>query len=345
MSDVDLRSDTVTRPTPAMREAMARAAVGDDVYGEDPTVNALQETVAGLLGKEAALFVPSGTMANQVALRSHTEPGDEVILEAGAHIYLYEAGGYAALSGVSARCVSGVRGLLDAEAVRAAIRPPGGASHFPRTRLVCLENTANRGGGSVYPPPVIAAIAAVAREEGLQLHLDGARIFNAAVAQGVDLASIAAPFDSVACCLSKGLGCPAGSLIAGGRSFIARAHRFRKMFGGGMRQAGVLAAAGLYALEHHVDRLAEDDRRAAALARGLGVVPGLRVDLEAVETNMVYIDVGPSGRPAADWLTALAAEGVLLSGVTPTLLRAVTHLDVNDASIERAIAAFQSVAN
>lgn len=343
MNTIDLRSDTITRPTPAMRQAMATAPVGDDVFGDDPSVNALQERAAKLLGKEAALFVPSGTMANQVAIRAHTEPGDEIIVESNSHIVLYEGGGFAALSGVSARCVEAKNGLLSAEQVRAAVRPPGGLSHFPVSKLVCLENTANRGGGTVYPPAQVEEIALVAREEGLALHLDGARFFNAAVALGRSPAELAAPFDSIAFCLSKGLGCPVGSLIVGSRAFVDRCHRFRKMFGGGMRQAGILAAAGLHALENHVERLADDHRRARMLAEAVASLPGLSVDLERVVTNMVYIEVS-GGVPASDWVDALAKEGVVLTALGPSLLRAVTHLDVNDEGLARAIAGFRTVA-
>ena len=341
---VDLRSDTVTRPSSGMRRAMAEAEVGDDVFGDDPTVNRLQEEAARLLGKEAALLVPTGTMANLICVRAHTEHGDEIILEAGSHIFAYEAAGFAAISGVSAQCVPARRGILTAESVAAAIRPTGGLSHFPVSKLVCIENTSNRGGGSVYPLQTIAEIAAVARERGLRLHLDGARIWNAAVALGAPVARIAAAFDSVSCCLSKGLGCPAGSLIAGSRAFIQRAHRLRKMLGGGMRQAGYLAAAGLFALEHHFDRLHQDHRRARELATAVAQLPGFAVDLEGVATNMVYVDVTAAGRTGADVATALAAAGVRVVAVAPMRLRAVLHLDVDDDGLARAIAAFRSVA-
>ena len=344
MALVDLRSDTVTRPVPAMWEAMRAAPLGDDVFGDDPTVAALERRSAELLGKEAALFVPSGTMANQVAIRTWTEPGDEIIVEAGSHIFQYEGGAYAALSGVAIQCVEGVRGLMSAQQVAARIRPPGGLSHFPNSKLVCVENSANRGGGSCYPPARLRAIAEVAREHDLLLHLDGARLFNAAVATGCSAAELSAPFDSISFCLSKGLGCPVGSLVVGSRAFVERGHRFRKMFGGGMRQAGVLAAAGLYALEHHVARLADDHRRAARLARELAAIQGLRVDLESVETNMVYVDVADTGLDAATVLERLAEREVAPVLIGPTTLRAVTHLQIDDADIDRAIAAFAEVA-
>lgn len=344
MNAIDLRSDTVTRPSPAMRDVMAGAAVGDDVFGDDPTVQRLQEVSAERLGKEAALFVPSGTMANQIALRTHTEPGDEVVLEATSHIFLYEAGGYAALSGISAWCVPGDRGLLTAEQVGGAIRPEGGLSHFPNTSLVCLENSANRGGGTVYSVDRLREIEEVVRAHDLSFHLDGARVFNAAVAQGVDVASLAAPFDSISFCLSKGLGCPVGSLLVGDRAFIDRAHRFRKMLGGGMRQAGILAAAGLHALDNHVERLADDHLRARRIAEVLAALPGVEVDLPSVETNMVYIDVAATGIPASGFVDALAERDIHLTAVSPTVLRAVTHLDVDDAGIDRALSAFSGAA-
>ncbi len=333
MTIVDLRSDTVTRPTPGMLRAMSEAPVGDDVFGDDPSVNRLQDRSAELLGKEAALFVPSGTMANQVAIRAHTEPGDEIIVESGAHIFLYEGGGFAALSGVSARCVDGARGILDPGDVAAAIRPPGGLSHFPNTKLIALEDTANRGGGTVYPRDVVAGIRAVADEHGLALHLDGARMFNAAVAAGLSAEEVARPFDTISFCLSKGLGCPVGSLLVGSRAFVDRAHRFRKMFGGGMRQAGFLAAAGLYALDHHVDRLAEDHARARRLADAL-VASGRFTPSAPVETNMAYVD---TAGPAQDVVERAAEQGVLTHATGPNTIRVVAHLDVDDAGIDRAI--------
>ena len=343
MRSIDLRSDTVTRPTQAMRHAMATAVVGDDVFGDDPTVNRLQDVAARLLGKDAALFVPSGTMANQVAIRTHTEPGDEIVVEAGSHIFLYEGGAPAAISGVSVRTVAAERGLLSAEQVAAAVRPPGGLSHFPFTKLVCLENTANRGGGSVYRPDRVADIAAVAREQGLRLHLDGARMFNACTALGCPPEDVARPFDSVSFCLSKGLGCPVGSLLVGSSAFVERAHRFRKMLGGGMRQAGILAAAGLYALEHHVERLADDHARARRLAEAMAGIEGCAVDLAAVESNMVYVDVSGTGQGAGEVVLGLEARGVLSHAPDARTLRCVTHLEIDDAAVEDTLAAFAEV--
>ena len=265
---IDLRSDTITQPTPAMREAMARAEVGDDVFGDDPTVTRLEARTAEILGKEAAVFTPSGTMANQLALRAHTEPGDEILVDGNAHIYYYETGAPAALAGVMCRCLPGVRGLFTVADVEAALRPAD--QHFAPTKLVCLENTHNRGGGSVWPMERIREIADVSRARGLRLHLDGARLWNAAVATGIPERDYAAHFDSVSVCFSKGLGAPIGSALCGTREFIQRARRFRKMYGGGMRQAGIIAAGALHALEHHRARLAEDHANARALAEEIG---------------------------------------------------------------------------
>ncbi|MDZ7337074.1 MAG: low-specificity L-threonine aldolase [candidate division KSB1 bacterium] len=336
---VDLRSDTVTKPTPGMREAMANAEVGDDVFGEDPTVNRLQEEVAELLGKEAALFVPSGTMSNQIAMKCHTLPGDEVILERDSHSFHYEGGGPAMLSGVQLHPLPGVRGVITAEQVAAAVRPAD--HHYPRTRLVCIENTHNRAGGTIFPLQTIREIRQVADRFGLRMHLDGARLWNAAVATGISEREYAAHFDSVSVCLSKGLGAPVGSLLAGSREFIDLAHRYRKIFGGGMRQVGILAAAGLYALAHHRQRVAEDHRRARRLAEALAEIPGLGVDLASVQTNMVFVDVGQTGMEAPQVVAAVRAQGVLCLALGPSVIRLVTHLDVDDAGVERAIGAFR----
>jgi threonine aldolase len=336
---LDLRSDTVTRPGPAMREAMARAQVGDDVYGEDPSVNQLQELAAELLGKPAALFVPTGTMANQIALLCHCQRGDEVLTGAGNHCMSYESGAASAWAGVGFTVV-GEDGLFDAEQVRAAVKPV--EVHFPRTRAVALENTHNRAGGRVFPQSDVRAIAEIARANGLAVHIDGARIWNAAVATGLAPAELAAPADTVSACFSKGLGAPAGSVLAASHELIARAHRFRKMLGGGMRQAGVLAAAALYALQHNRARLAQDHAHARLLASGLARLPGIVCDEARVETNIVNFDLQ---RGDARGFAALAAErGVKLNATGPRRLRAVTHLDLSERDVREALAQLEQVA-
>ena len=338
---IDLRSDTVTRPTPAMRNAMAEAEVGDDVFGEDPTVNALQEKVAHLLGKEASLFVPSGTMANQLSIKSHTQPGDEVIIELSSHPYNFEGGAGAALSGIQFQCLKGVRGILDASQIEEAIRPDD--HHFPVTRLVCLENTHNRGGGSIYPLEKISEIYRLAKSKGLLLHLDGARLWNASVATGIKSEEYAQWADSVSVCLSKGLGAPIGSLVAGSKSFIDRVHRFRKMFGGGMRQAGIIAAAGIYALDHHIERLKDDHQNARRLAVGLKEFKGVSIDPKHVETNIVIFDVSNTGMTGAQVSEAMKKEGVLIHAFSRTQIRLVTHLDITSEDIETALKAFEKI--
>lgn len=336
---IDLRSDTITQPTPAMREAMARAEVGDDVFGDDPTVRELEAETAAMLGKEAALFVPSGTMANQLAIRGQTEPGDEILVEANAHLYYYEGGGPAALSGVMCRCLNGQRGVFSAAEVEAALRPVD--VHFPRTRLVCVENTHNRGGGKIWPLPQVQEVATTARKQGLLLHLDGARLWNASVAAGVSEREYAAPFDTVSVCFSKGLGAPVGSALAGSRSFIERARRFRKMFGGGMRQVGIIAAGALFALRNHRKRLAEDHAHARMLADGLAALPGLEVDPVEVETNMVRFRVRHTSAPK--FVERLRARGVWVLATDQQTIRAVTSLMVSAADIQKAIAIASSV--
>ena len=330
---VDLRSDTITKPTPAMRRAMADAEVGDDVFRDDPTVIALEARTADILGKEAALFVPSGTMANQLAIRTHTQAGDEVMLEANAHMYWYEAGASAALSGVICRLLPGVRGVLSAEDVPAAIRP-GNVHHAP-AGLLAVENTHNRGGGTVWTLEQVSSVCAAAREAGLRTHLDGARLWNASVATGVPEAAYAGQFDSVSVCFSKGLGAPVGSALAGPAAFVERARRFRKQFGGGMRQAGIIAAGALYAIENHRERLAEDHANARLLAEGLRDVPGLQVQEGEVATNMVYFTAG--AMPAADFAQALQKEGVFLLVTSPTSIRAVTSLAVDAEDVRRVV--------
>ena len=332
---VDLRSDTVTRPTQAMLAAMLAAEVGDDVLGDDPSVQALEARAAALTGKEAALFTPSGTMANQIAIRCWTQPGEEVLMEAGGHPFHYEAGAAAVISSVQIRLLPGERGLMPVEAVAGAVRPDD--VHCPPTSLVILENTSNRGGGTVYPLAQLHAHGVQARELGLRLHMDGARVFNAAVALGVPLAEVVAPVDSVCFCLSKGLGAPVGSVLAGPADFIRRARRVRKMLGGGMRQAGYLAAAGLYALDHHLERLAEDHTRARALQEGLSA---LGLDVPRPETNMVYVDLPVDAAPVVG---QLAQHQVHCYDTAPRRLRLVTHLGVDDAGIHQAVAAFAQV--
>ena len=329
---IDLRSDTVTRPSAAMREHMARAEVGDDVYGEDPTVRRLEERVAELLGTEAALFVPSGSMGNQLCLRVHTSHGDDVLIGEGAHLSWYESGAAGALAGVQLS-VLGKGGLFTGDDVRAAYK--ANDHHSPPTTLVCLENTHNRAGGRVWPAEQTAGVLAAARELGLATHLDGARIWNAAVAPGRSERELAAGFDTLSVCLSKGLGAPVGSLVAGSKAHVRRAHRFRKMYGGGMRQAGVLAAGGLHALEHNRARLADDHANARRIAEILGAAPRSRV-LEPVETNLVIFDVTDPAPDAKTRVTRARDAGVLLNAIAPRRLRVVTHLDVDRAACERA---------
>ncbi len=340
MRVVDLRSDTLTRPTDAMRRAMAAAEVGDDVFGEDPTIAALETRAAELAGKEAALFVPSGTMANLIACKLHTQPGDEVIVERTSHLYRYEAGGYAAYAGVGVALLDGERGLLRPEQVDAAIRLAD--VHQPRSRLLWLEHTHNAGGGSCYPPAQLAAVAAAGRAHGLAIHLDGARVWNACIAQDVPLTAVAAHVDALSFCFSKGLGCPVGSVLIGDRAFVAEARRVRKMLGGGMRQAGVLAAAALHALDHHVARLADDHAHAALLADGIDGLAGLRVR-RPVETNIVMLDTSGSGRSAMDVVGALIGAGVRCLPLAATTVRFVTHLDVGRDDVEHAIAIARDV--
>lgn len=332
---IDLRSDTVTKPSAAMRDAMARAEVGDDVYGEDPTVNRLQEAGAAMVGKRAALFVPSGTAGNQLCLRAQTEPGQEVIVEGQSHIVRYELGAAAALAGVQLHWVAGRRGLMTAEQVEAAIRPKD--PYSIQSALICLENTHNAGGGTVYPLATIRAIHEVASAHRLPMHLDGARLFNAVVASGVSAAEYAQHFDTVTFCLSKGLGAPAGSLIAtDDRLLLERIRRFRRMYGGAMRQAGILAAAGLYALEHNIQRLADDHAHARQLAARLQQIPGISIDPETVDTNILFFDVVGAKWSAKEFVAALKPHGLLLNAVGAHSCRAVTHLDVPAEAIEQA---------
>jgi threonine aldolase len=330
MTRFDLRSDTLTQPTTAMRKAMAEAEVGDDVYGEDPTVRRLEERVAALLGKESALFVPSGTMGNQIGLLVHTRPGDEVIIGEGSHCAWYESGAGAAWAGVQF-AVAGKGGLFTTEELVDAVKPE--PDHFPRTSLVVIENTHNRAGGRIFPQADVLKIVNEAHARGLSAHLDGARIWNASVALGVTPAELAAPFETASVCFSKGLGAPVGSAFVGSREHVKAAHRFRKMLGGGMRQSGVLAAAALHALEHHVQRLAEDHAAARAFADVLRGAPGVDAP-SAVDTNIVQFAV--TRVAAGELMRRAAARGVLLNATSPRTLRAVTHLDISAAEVVRA---------
>ena len=329
---IDLRSDTVTRPTPSMRQAMAAAEVGDDVLGEDPTVNALEARLAHRLGKEAALFVPSGTMANQIAIGAHTRPGDELLCNPTAHIYVWEGGGISRLWGVTARTIGPDLDLLSLPALENKLRPDD--PHYARTRLVCLENTHNRAGGRIHPIESVSEISQWARSHNLAMHLDGARLFNAEVATGIPASQWASHFDTVSVCFSKGLGAPVGSAVAGPSDLIRQAHRLRKMLGGGMRQAGILAAAALHALEHHVPRLADDHAHAQTLAHAIEQTPGLSLESGPVQTNLVWVHVAPSLGTASALAARLREDNILVSALGPQTLRLCTHLDLTPEDIE-----------
>jgi threonine aldolase len=363
----DLRSDTLTRPTAGMRAAMAAAEVGDDVFGEDPTVLRLEERAAAIAGKEAAVYVPSGTMANELAIRSQADPGDEILLERNAHVFDYESGAAASICGVMPRQIPGNRGVITWEQIEAHLR--GENEHYAPVSMVLLENTHNRAGGAIFPLAEMQRIGREAVARGLRVHIDGARIFNAVVATGIPASDYAACGDTISFCFSKGLGAPVGSALVGSHATIKRARRFRKMFGGGMRQAGIIAAGALYALERHVGRLAEDHARARRLAAGIARVPGFHVENDPPDTNMVYVQVaGAPGGPGTDPLgahpgggqapgpvppgprtapevcAALKALGVLCLPVSPFRIRLVVHLDVDEEDIDRATAGFREVA-
>lgn len=338
---INLYSDTQTLPTPPMRKAMAEAPVGDEQRGEDPTVNRLCEAVAELTGKEAAVFLPSGTMCNEIALCVHCRPGDEIITDRTAHILNLEGGAPAALAGASIWPLEGTRGVFTAEQIQQAIRPE--SRHTPRSRLVCVEQTANLGGGTVWPLETLQAAAETARAHQLALHMDGARLFNAVIATGIKAQAYAAPFDSVWFDLSKGLGCPVGGVLAGSASFIEQAWWWKQRLGGAMRQAGILAAAGLYALENHIERLAGDHQNARLFAEQVAEIPGVSVALEAVETNIVFFDVTATGLSAAEVSEKLKTYGVLIGAMDKSRLRAVTHLDISRADVETAANALREI--
>ena len=338
---VDLYSDTQTRPSPAMRQAMAEAPVGDEQRGEDPSVNRLCEIVAELLGKQAAMFLPSGTMCNEIALLLHCRPGDEVICDETAHIIIAEAGGPAVFAGAMIRPLVGQRGIYTADDVRAAVRDSG--RYSPNSRLVEVEQTSNFGGGSVWPLAAIRSVAQAARDHGLALHMDGARLMNAVVASGISARDFAEPFDTAWVDLSKGLGCPVGAVLAGTRETIDRAWQWKQRMGGAMRQAGIVAAAGVYALAHNVERLADDHDNARSFAEQIVDIPGIALDPQTVETNIVFFDVAGTGLSADEVGDRLLGHGVRMGPMGETTIRAVTHLDVDKAGIDAAVAALRSV--
>jgi len=341
---IDLRSDTITKPTQEMREAMFNADVGDDVYQEDPTVNKLEQLAAEMLGKEAALFVTSGTQGNQIAVLTHTRPGDEIILEAESHIFYYEAGAVAALAGVQTRTINGFNGQMPIEDLVAAIREEGDI-HLPHTAMIGLENTHNRAGGVVLPPSHMNDVYQVAKEHNVPVHLDGARLFNAAIALGVNVKELTQYVDTVQVCLSKGLSAPMGSILAGPKEWIEHARKWRKRLGGGMRQAGLMAAPGIVALTKMVDRLAEDHKRAKDLAIGLNKIEGIEINLENVQTNIILADTKDLGVTANKLLQELAQKGILGSAFGPYLIRFTTNREITDEDIENVISTFTEVVN
>jgi threonine aldolase len=342
MRVVDLRSDTVTLPTDEMLEAIRTAELGDDVYGEDPTVNRLEELAAKKMGKEAALLTTSGTQANLVSVMSQTKRGDEVVLEADAHLYYYEVGAFSVLGGLVPRLVAGHMGVMTPQDLEAVLRPPN--IHFPPTSLICIENTHNRAGGTVWSPPQIKALCDFAKTRGLNVHMDGARIFNAAVAQNIDVRELTRHVDSLMFCLSKGLSAPVGSLVVGSRELVNRARRYRKMLGGGMRQAGIIAAPGIIAIEKMVDRLKNDHENAKLLARGLSEIDGISLDLDRVQTNIVPYDVSGLGIGASEWIARMRDLGVKAGAVEAGRVRMVTHRGIEKEDIEYALEVAEKVA-
>ena len=342
MRVIDLRSDTVTLPTEEMLEAIRTAELGDDVYGEDPTVNRLEELAAKKMGKEAALLVTSGTQANLVSVMSQTERGDEIVLEAEAHLYYYEVGAFSALGGLVPRLVAGHMGVMTPQEIEAALRPPN--IHFPPTSLICVENTHNRAGGTVWSPSQMRAVYDFAKTRGLNIHLDGARIFNAAIAQNIDVREFTRYVDSLMFCLSKGLSAPIGSLVVGSREFVDCARRIRKMLGGGMRQAGIIAAAGIVAIEKMVDRLKDDHENAKLLAKGLSKIDGITLDLDHVQTNIVFYDVNSLQIGANEWVARIGELGVKAGAVDGRRVRMVTHRGIEKEDIEYSLEVAEKVA-
>ncbi|MBI1807535.1 MAG: low-specificity L-threonine aldolase [Ignavibacteria bacterium] len=341
MKYIDLRSDTVTKPSRQMLEAMMRADVGDDVFGEDPTVNALQQRVAAMFGKEAALFVPSGTMGNEICIKVHTQPGDEIIVEQESHIFVYETAAPSLLSGVQMKTIAGRRGVITVEQIHQAVRPK--AYYLPTTRLICVENTHGRSAGSIVPIEAMQRIRAFAISEKIAMHLDGARIWNACVVTGISPKEYAQHFDSLSVCFSKGLGAPVGSIIIGDREFVQQARKYRKLFGGGMRQAGILASAALYALDHNIERLNDDHQKASTFALGLGSLKQLEIDMNEVQTNMVFVDIMKTGKTQDEVLNLLKSKGILLTPERSSSIRAVMHLDVSMDEVTEAVSVFQSL--
>ncbi|MGB9696446.1 MAG: low-specificity L-threonine aldolase [Ignavibacteria bacterium] len=339
MRYIDLRSDTVTKPSKPMREAMMVAEVGDDVFGEDPTINKLQDKCAELTGKERALFVTSGSLGNQLAVKAHTKPGDEIIVEAESHIYNYENAAPSVISGVQVMPIQGTNGVMSVELIKRYLRDK--VYYFPENTLICIENTHNRAGGIIQPIESIREITVFAKEQGIKTHLDGARIFNASVETGITIKEYASYFDSISFCFSKGLGAPVGSILCGDASFIARAHKWRKILGGGMRQAGILAAAALYALEHNIERLKEDHQKAKFFAQSIASIPGVEINLQNVHTNIVIFRQNKF--PKSQLIALLKERGVLVSSGSFDYIRAVFHLDVSLEEVEESLKVFQSV--
>ncbi|MFA6468976.1 MAG: low-specificity L-threonine aldolase [Bacteroidota bacterium] len=341
MSDqvIDLRSDTVTKPSKEMRDAMAYAEVGDDVFGEDPTVVKLQEAAAEILGKEKALYVSSGCLSNQLALKAHTEMGDEVIMEQDAHMFNYETAAPSVMSGVQVKTIAGVRGMFRAEDLPPHIRPA--VYYMPKTKVICVENTHNRAGGTIFPLEEIKKLSSFCKEQGIIFHLDGARLWNASVATGIPVKEWARHFDSVSVCFSKGLGAPVGSAICGTKEFVLKAHKWRKVFGGGMRQSGIIAAGALFALQHNVERLTEDHTKAKYFSQELSRIPVFDIDLESVQTNIVLVDVKKSGKTPQQVIDIMKEHNILISGGTFTTFRAVMHLDVSMDQVNHSIQKFK----